>query len=152
MSGPRDFDAVVVGASTAGCTTARLLALGGAQVALVERKPAMDAYKTVCTHYIQASAAPTIRKLGLAELIDGRGAVDNDIELWTPYSGWIRPSGENEHGYSVTRRTLAPLLRSLAAEPPGVEFRPGHTVVGLLGNGRPGGVEPQERSGARPTL
>jgi flavin-dependent dehydrogenase len=148
----RDFDAVVVGASTAGCTAARLLAERGARVALLERKPAMDAYKTVCTHYIQASAAPTIRKLGLAELIEERGAIPNTIDLWTAHSGWIGSTDGANRGYNVTRRTLDPLLRNLAAETPGVEFLPGHTVVGLVGNGRPAGVEAHERSGARHTL
>src|SRR3954447_23699660 len=51
-------DVVVVGGSTAGCTAARLYALAGARVALVERRPSMDAYKVTCTHYIQASATP----------------------------------------------------------------------------------------------
>ena len=58
-----DFEAVVVGASVAGCTAARLFAQRGARVALVERRPDVDAYKTVCTHYIQPSATPTIEKL-----------------------------------------------------------------------------------------
>ena len=69
-----DFDAVVVGASVAGCTAARLFAQRGARVALVERRPDVDAYKTVCTHYIQPSATPTIEKLGLAALIEEHGA------------------------------------------------------------------------------
>src|ERR687887_400410 len=48
----RDFDVVVVGASVGGCTAAKLYAERGARVALVERRPGMDAYKTVCTHFI----------------------------------------------------------------------------------------------------
>src|SRR4029453_200242 len=60
-----DVRAGVVGASVAGCTAARLYAQRGARVALVERRPDIDAYKTVCTHYIQPSATPTIEKLGL---------------------------------------------------------------------------------------
>src|SRR5207302_6974910 len=84
-----DYDVAIVGASTAGCTAARLFALRGARVALIERRPSMDAYKTVCTHYIQSSATPTIEKLGLAPLLDGRGAVHNSIDLWTRDSGWI---------------------------------------------------------------
>jgi flavin-dependent dehydrogenase len=69
-----DFDAVVVGARVAGCTAARLYAQRGARVALVERRPDLDAYKTVCTHYIQPSATPTIERLGLAGPIEERGA------------------------------------------------------------------------------
>src|SRR5215813_9755902 len=135
------YDAVVVGASTAGCTTARMLGLAGARVALVERRPDPDAYKTVCTHYIQPSASPTIERIGLAPLIEQRGAVRNSVDLWTPYSGWIRPPHELDHGFNITRRTLDPILRRLAADTPGVDFMPGQTVVSLRGNGRLSGVE-----------
>jgi flavin-dependent dehydrogenase len=146
------YDAVVVGASTAGCTAARLLAFAGARVALVEKRPDADAYKAVCTHYIQPSATPTIEHLGLAPLIEERGAVRNSIELWTPYSGWIRPQHEFPHGYNVTRRTLDPILRRLAADTPGVDLMPGQTVVGLRQNGRVTGVEMEDPSRARRTL
>jgi flavin-dependent dehydrogenase len=146
------YDAVVVGASTAGCTAARFLAFAGARVALVERRPDPDAYKTVCTHYIQSSATPTIEHLGLAPLIEERGAIHNSIDLWTPYSGWMRPPREFPHGYSVTRRTLDPTLRKLAADTPGVDFMPGQTVVGLRQNGRVSGVELEDTARSRRTL
>ena len=93
----RDFDVVVVGASIGGCTAARLYAQRGARVALVEERPDVDAHKTVCTHFIEPSATPTIERLGLAGPIEERGAVRNSIDLWTPYGGWIRTAG--------TRRT-----------------------------------------------
>jgi menaquinone-9 beta-reductase len=147
-----DFDVVVVGASTAGCTAARLLGQAGARVALVEKRPDMDAYKTVCTHYIQSSATPTIERLGLAPALDERGAVHNSIDLWTPYSGWIRALDDVPYGYSVTRRTLDPILRRMAAETPGIELMTGQTAVGLAGNGRIDGVELESASRARRRL
>jgi menaquinone-9 beta-reductase len=145
-----EYDVAIVGASTAGCTAARLFALRGARVALIERRPAMDAYKTVCTHYIQSSATPTIEKLGLAPLIEGRGAVRNSIDLWTRDTGWIGVAdGEAPEGYNVTRRTLDPILRKLAADTSGVELIAGWTAVGLIGNGRPTGVEIEDRAHER---
>jgi 2-polyprenyl-6-methoxyphenol hydroxylase-like FAD-dependent oxidoreductase len=135
-----DYDVAIVGASTAGCTAARLFALGGARVALVEKRPALDAYKTVCTHFIQSSARPTIEKLGLAERLQERGAIDNVIDLWTRDSGWIRNSPDAPHGFNVTRRTLDPILRGLAADTPGVELLSGWTATGLIGEQRPTGV------------
>ena len=144
------YDAVIVGASTAGCTAARLFAQRGARVALIERRPAMDAHKTVCTHFIQSSARPTIEKLGLAPLIEARGAVDNCIDVWTRDSGWVMADSEAApHGYNVTRRTLDPILRELAAETPGVDLLAGWTAVGLLGNGRPAGVAVEDRAHER---
>jgi flavin-dependent dehydrogenase len=146
------YDVAVVGASIAGCTAARMYAQRGARVALIERKPALDAYKTVCTHFIQSSATPTIRRLGLAPLLDERGAVFNSAEVWTPFGGWIRLPSDTDRGYSLTRKTLDPILRRLAAETPGVELLAGETVVGLLDNGQVRGVEIENAAGRRRSL
>src|SRR6266480_7787735 len=135
------FDVIVVGASIAGCTAARLFALAGARVALVERRPDPGAYKVVCTHQILSSAVPTIERLGLAERLDARGAVRTHFEIWSPYGGWMRFPTDVPYGYGVTRWTLDPILRELAVETPGVEFFPGVTVVGVLSDGgRPAAV------------
>ncbi|HLM86419.1 MAG TPA: NAD(P)/FAD-dependent oxidoreductase [Solirubrobacteraceae bacterium] len=147
-----DFDVAIVGASTAGCAAARLFAQSGARVALIERRPALDAYKTVCTHFIQSSATPTIEKLGLTPLIEARGAVRNSADFWTSGGGWIRASEDAPHGFSITRRVLDPMLRELAAETPGVELLAGWSAVGLLGDGRPAGVEIEDRSRERRKL
>jgi 2-polyprenyl-6-methoxyphenol hydroxylase-like FAD-dependent oxidoreductase len=140
-----EYDVAIVGASVAGCAAARLFGMRGARVALIEARPAMDAYKTVCTHYIQSSATPTIEKLGLAPLLDARGAVHNSVDLWTPAGGWIVLGGDVPYGYSITRRTLDPILRELAAGTPGVDLYAGWTAVGMLGNGRPAGVRVEDR-------
>ncbi|HEX8207977.1 MAG TPA: NAD(P)/FAD-dependent oxidoreductase [Solirubrobacteraceae bacterium] len=128
-----EFDVAVVGASIGGCTAARLFAQRGARVALIEKRPDPEAYKTVCTHYIQSSATPVIERLGLAEELDARGAIHNTVDMWTPYSGWIVPPDDDPYGYSVTRRVLDPLLRARTAETPGVELLCGRTVTGIDG-------------------
>lgn len=143
------YDVAIVGASTAGCTAARLFAQAGAAVALIERKPAMAAFKPVCTHYIQSSATPTIEKLGLAPQLERCGAVRNRIDMWTRGSGWIPHNDEPPHGYSVTRRTLDPMLRRLAADTPGVDLMTGWTATGLLGGARPAGVVIEDREHGR---
>jgi flavin-dependent dehydrogenase len=142
------FDVAVVGASIGGCTAARLFALAGARVALIERRPDPAAHKVVCTHAILSSAVPTIERLGLAPLIEARGAVRTYPAAWTPFGGWIRFPTDAPHCYGVTRWTLDPILRELAAGTPGVELLPGRTAVRLLGeNGRPAGVEVERPSG-----
>src|SRR3954470_15842358 len=75
MSSRTEFDVVVAGASIAGCAAARLFALAGSRVALVDQRPAPSAYKVACTHQIQSSAAPAIERLGLAPLLEAAGAV-----------------------------------------------------------------------------
>ena len=118
-----------------------MFALAGARVALIERRPDPGAYKVVCTHQILSSAVPTIERLGLASLIEARGAVRTHVEMWSPYGGWMRFPTDVPYGYGITRWTLDPILRELAASTPGVEFLPGSTVVGLLSDdGRPAGV------------
>jgi flavin-dependent dehydrogenase len=153
MRGADRFDVAVVGAGVAGCTAARLFAQSGLRVALVERRPDPEGHKVVCTHAILSSAAGTIERLGLAPLLEERGAVRVAGDAWTPYGGWIRAPDDAPRGWGVTRRTLDPILRELAAGTTGVELLPGRTVTRLVGgaDGRPAGVEvetPDHRSTA----
>ena len=148
MSAER-YDVAVVGASVAGCTAARLFAQRGARVALIERRPDIDAHKTVCTHYIQPSATPTIERLGLAPLLDRRGAVHNSVDIWTRHGGWMVSAGDGPYGYSLTRRSLDPILRRLAADTDGVDLLNGWTAAGLRGEDRPAGVSIADTDGGR---
>lgn len=148
-----DFDVVVVGASLAGCAAARLLALGGARVALVERRPDPAAYKVTCTHQIQSSAVPAIERLGLAPLLERAGAIRSRAAAWTSHGGWLLMPPDAPPGYGITRRSLDPILRKLAVETPGVESFPGRTVVGLLGDrDRVGGIEAESTDHERERL
>ena len=150
MPGVAPFDVAVVGASIGGCTAARLYGLAGLRVALIERRPDPDAYKVVCTHAILSSAAPTMRRVGIAPLIEEQGAVRTHPAAWSPYGGWMRFPTDVPHGYGVTRQTLDPLLRRLTAETPGVELITGARAVAMLGSdGRAEGVEVETPSHER---
>jgi 2-polyprenyl-6-methoxyphenol hydroxylase-like FAD-dependent oxidoreductase len=150
-AGSTDFDVVVVGGSLAGCTTATLYGRRGLRVAVLERRPDMDAYKVVCAHYIQAGTTPMLRRHGFAEMIEAAGAIRNHAHLWTRY-GWIRGEPE-DYGYTLRRQVLDPLVRRTAAETPGVELLLGYTAQGLTwSDGRVSGVEAVTRDGHRHTL
>ena len=69
-----DFDAVVVGASLAGCATAIHLGRAGHRVALVDKRPDPAAYKRVCGHFIQSSAVPAIERLGVLDDLEAAGS------------------------------------------------------------------------------
>jgi 2-polyprenyl-6-methoxyphenol hydroxylase-like FAD-dependent oxidoreductase len=143
-------DVVIIGASLAGCTAARLFAQEGLSVALVERHSDLDWHKRMCTHYIQACAVETIQRLGLERLLEKAGAVRSRMEIWTRY-GWIRHAGvtpSEMHGYSIRRQTLDPIVRRLAAETPGVELFMGRTAYQLLNDGdRLAGVALRDQDG-----
>ncbi len=127
-----DYDAVIVGASLAGCATAILLGRAGASVALVEKQPDPQAFKRICSHFIQASAVPTIERLGLLGPILEAGGVRSRMHAWTRW-GWIEaPSDRAGLAVNLRREVLDPLAREAAASTPGVELIPGRTARGLL--------------------
>jgi len=137
IQGSNQYDVVVVGAGLAGCTAARLFALEGLRVGLVESHQDVRTFKQLCTHFIQASAYPTLHRVGLDRLIEQAGGLPNGVDMWTRY-GWIGDtplfdaSGKQMFGYNIQRRTLDPILRELAARTPGVSYLPGCTIRKLV--------------------
>jgi menaquinone-9 beta-reductase len=149
------YDVAIVGASIAGCTAATLLGRRGARVVLIERHSDADAYKTICTHFIQSSAVPVVERLGVAAEIEAAGGVATGGEFWTRW-GWIRPPAPSDrppHSLNIRREKLDPLLRRTAAATEGVDLLLGETVTGLArAGGRVTGVETSARDGGRRSL
>jgi flavin-dependent dehydrogenase len=149
-----DYDAVIVGASLAGCATAIMLGRGGASVALVEKRPDPAAFKRTCSHFIQASAVPTLEHLGLLEPMLEAGAVRSPVRAWTRW-GWIEaPPGKAREAVNLRRELLDPMVREMAAATPGVELMLGQAAHGLLRreDGAVRGVLVKDRRGGEATL
>jgi flavin-dependent dehydrogenase len=148
-----DYDAVVVGASLAGCTTAILLGRSGARVALVEKKPDPLAFKRICAHFIQASAVPTVERLGLFDPIVAAGGVRSRIRAWTPW-GWIEAPPERAgRALNLRRELLDPLIREMAGSTPGVELVLGQAAQRLIREGGTVlGVAVRDQAGAEREL
>lgn len=147
-----NFDVAIVGGSVAGSTASILFARRGLRVALIERRPELNAYKRMCTHFILASAVPAMQRLGVAQAIERAGAVRNGAEYWTRW-GWIRTRDAADdprpYGYSVRRQKLDPMLRGMAASTPGVEYFPGESATGLVErDGRVAGLKLQNGAGS----
>lgn len=154
FSAAADYDAVIVGASLAGCTAAILLARTGARVALVEKHADPQTFKRICTHYIQASGVPSIERLGLLEPMLEAGAQRSPLRVWTRW-GWIVPPRDPRNaGLNLRREKLDPLLRGMAAQTPGVELLAGWTARALTrdATGTVTGVVGQSRDGGEATL
>jgi 2-polyprenyl-6-methoxyphenol hydroxylase-like FAD-dependent oxidoreductase len=135
MVGRERYDAVIVGGSLAGCTAAILLAREGARVALVEKQPDPAAFKRMCSHFIQASAVPTVERLGLLEPFVAAGEVRPRARAWTRWGVVEAPPEQAALGINLRREVLDPLLRRTAMEEPGVEPMLGWTATRLLRDG-----------------
>ena len=131
MTARAEYDVAVVGASLSGCTTAILLARAGARVALVEKRPDPKAYKRICSHFVQASAVPTIERIGLYGPILEAGGLRSRFHSRTPW-GWIEPTDKREaYCLNLRRSLLDPMLREAAAAEPGVELMLGQSAERL---------------------
>jgi 2-polyprenyl-6-methoxyphenol hydroxylase-like FAD-dependent oxidoreductase len=149
-----DYDAVVVGASLAGCATAIFLGRAGARVALVEKQPDPAAFKRICSHFVQSSAVPALERLGLLDDIEELGGVRTGVRAWTRW-GWVVPPPAPEAlGVNLRREKLDPLLRGRAAETAGVELLLGRSAERLLRgpDGAVQGVVVRARDGAETEL
>lgn len=135
MVGRERYDAVVVGGSLAGCTAAILLAREGARVALVEKQPDPAAFKRMCSHFIQASAVPTVERLGLLDPFLAAGGVRPRARAWTRWGIIEAPPERASLGINLRREVLDPILRQTAIETPGVEAKLGWTATRLLQDG-----------------
>lgn len=125
------YDAVIVGASLAGCTAATLLGRAGARVALVEKQPDPNAFKRMCSHFIQASAVPTLERLGWLEPIYEAGGIRTRVQAWTRW-GWIKPPPPGNVCVNLRREVLDPMLKEMTAQEPGVELMLGRTATRVL--------------------
>jgi menaquinone-9 beta-reductase len=144
-----EYDVAIVGASLAGCAAAILLGRAGAKVALIEKRPDPDAFKRVCSHFIQASAVPTIERLGLYEPILAAGGVRSRLHVWTRW-GWVEPTEERSaYCLNLRRELLDPMVREGAAEQTSVELLLGQTAERLVQeDGAFGGVVVRDREGS----
>jgi 2-polyprenyl-6-methoxyphenol hydroxylase-like FAD-dependent oxidoreductase len=157
--GMKEYDAAIVGASIAGCSTATLLARQGARVALIESHSDPKAFKSLCTHLIQPSAVPVIERLGLLDGIVAAGGQPAESYTWTRY-GWFsfshddaEPPASDYCGWNVRRETLDPMVRELAAATEGVELMLGQTATALMRDGeRVSGVVVRGRDGGEREL
>jgi 2-polyprenyl-6-methoxyphenol hydroxylase-like FAD-dependent oxidoreductase len=144
----RSYDAVIVGGSLAGCAAATMLGRAGARVAVLEKSPDPAAFKRICSHFIQASAVPTLERLDLVEPMMEAGAVRSRFLARVPW-GWIEaPPERAARSINLRREKLDPMVRAMAASTPGVEVRLGVTVQELRRDGgKVNGVVAHDRDG-----
>lgn len=131
------YDVCIVGASVAGCCAALLYARQNLNVLLIDKKKSVSESKKACTTYIQKSAAPVMRELGLERQLLETSAMANSCDIWTKH-GWIAgklPKTDNrdlDHGYCVRRSDLDPLMLTRAMAHPKVHVELGCQIDDLI--------------------
>jgi 2-polyprenyl-6-methoxyphenol hydroxylase-like FAD-dependent oxidoreductase len=145
----QSYDAVIVGGSLAGCAAATMLGRAGARVAVVEKSPDPAAFKRICSHFIQASAVPSLERLDLVEPMVDAGAVCSRLRTRVPWGWAVAPPETAAVGIDLRREKLDPMVREMAASTPGVEVLLGQTVTELR---RAGGVVARDRDGVETTF
>jgi 2-polyprenyl-6-methoxyphenol hydroxylase-like FAD-dependent oxidoreductase len=151
--GTRSYDAVIVGGSLAGCATAMFLGRAGARVAVLEKSPDPANFKRICTHFIQASAVPTLERLELLGPMEAAGAVRPRFNARVQW-GWIAaPPERAARGVNLRRQKLDPMMREHAAATPGVEVLLGQNVTAVRrAGGKVSGVVARDREGVETTF
>jgi 2-polyprenyl-6-methoxyphenol hydroxylase-like FAD-dependent oxidoreductase len=145
----RSYDAVIVGGSLAGCAAATMLGRAGARVAVLEKSPDPAAFKQICSHFIQASAVPTLERMDLLEPMMEAGAIRSRFRAHVPW-GWIEAPPERAAlSINLRRSKLDPMVREMAASTPGVEMMLGLSVGELRrADGKVTGVVARDRDGS----
>ncbi|HJZ36098.1 MAG TPA: NAD(P)/FAD-dependent oxidoreductase [Solirubrobacterales bacterium] len=145
----RSYDAVIVGGSLAGCAAATMLGRAGARVAVLEKSPDPAAFKQICSHFIQASAVPTLERMDLLEPMMEAGAIRSRFRAHVPW-GWIEAPPERAAlSINLRRQRLDPMVREMAASTPGVEVMQGLSVGELRrADGKVTGVVARDRDGS----
>ncbi len=133
--GTTPYDVVIVGASLAGCAAAIQLGRAGNRVAVVDKQPDPQTFKRTCSHFIQASGVPALERLELLEPMEAAGAKRPRVHIWCQW-GWIEsPPERAPRGVNLRREVLDPMVRSTAAEAPGVEMMLGWSAERMLREG-----------------
>jgi flavin-dependent dehydrogenase len=147
------YDAVIVGGSLAGCAAATMLGRAGARVAVLEKSPDPAAFKQICSHFIQASAVPTLERMDLLEPMMEAGAVRSRFRAHVPW-GWIEAPPERAAlSINLRRQRLDPMVREMAASTPGVDLLLGLSVGELRrAGGKVSGVVARDRDGVETVI
>lgn len=146
------YDVVIAGGSVAGCILALSYAQRDLRVTILEQKETENAFKMLCTHFVQPVALPVFQELQLRTSLENLGALRTKAAFWTP-AGWIDPPEdygdrpEIAYAYNIERRLLDPFLRSQAAAHKKVNLRMGHRLLNVERTNKGWLVEAQNESG-----
>jgi flavin-dependent dehydrogenase len=149
------YDVVVVGARTAGASTAMLLARSGQRVLLIDRQPYGS--DTLSTHALMRGGVLGLYRWGLLDRIVAAGTPPVKRTLFRYDDDEVAIDIKHQDGvdalYAPRRTVIDPILVDAAAHA-GAEVRHGValTAVERVAEGRVAGVVIADRSGATRTI
>ncbi|HSB69440.1 MAG TPA: NAD(P)/FAD-dependent oxidoreductase [Candidatus Methylomirabilis sp.] len=133
---PGAWDAVVVGAGPAGCTTAALLAGEGLRVLLLDKSPSPP--PKVCGEFLSPGCLRILERIGALRAVLAAGARPLfGMRIHTPAGRTLQATYPREagcraaHGLAIPRSLLDPILLDVALKR-GAEFAPNFQVSDLV--------------------
>jgi len=122
------FDAIIIGASVAGCICALYLANKGWRVLVLEQRALFSHYKRICTHILHPYAVQTLQSLGLFGTLRDTSALPTFMRIHYQQHTLHFPFGAKATAANIERRDLDPLLREALATHPRISLQLGSHI------------------------
>lgn len=129
------FDALIVGASVAGCVAALHLANKHWRVGVLEQRSQSGHFKALCTHIIHPSGVRELKALGLWPQLEAASANPTYMQLNYQEQALYYPFGAKAEAANIERQDLDPLLRQALIKHPSITLIEGYELTGLREHG-----------------
>lgn len=132
---PGRVDAIIVGASIAGCVLALSLARKNWRVAVIEKREDPQFYKKICTHIIHPGGVDQLRKLGIGTGLS-RSAQATAMKLMHDSQHAFFPFGGKHTAANIERTDIDPALKQRLSDHPHINLYQGYHLKQLLRQGK----------------
>jgi len=126
------YDAIIVGASVAGCIGALELANRGWRVAVIEKQTSASHYKKICTHIIHPSAVNKLRNAGVFDELTEQGAQMTCMKITHNGKTVHYPLAGKLAAANIERQNLDPALKNAVLKQSNIELMVGYRLLSLL--------------------
>lgn len=130
------FDALIVGASAAGCVAALHLARKNWRVGVLEQRSQKGHFKALCTHIIHPSGVRELKALGLWPQLEDASAKATYMQLNYQQQALNYPFGAKAEAANIERQDLDPLLRHELTKQPNITLLEGFELSDLRQHGK----------------
>ncbi len=126
------FDAIIIGASIAGCVCALELANKGWRVLVLEKRKEADYYKKICTHLIHPGGYNKLAQLGVLDSPGLQHPHMTALDVRFASRSVFFPLGARLSASNIERKDLDPALKNKLIKHPNITLNLGYQAVELI--------------------